>query len=62
MTDRPQLVNLNDRIELYVRNELRAYVEDDTLYTIGKDGYAVRIGTIEHRAEIIAKWENSCGD
>lgn len=62
MTNRPQLVTRNDRIELYVGNELRAYVENDILFSIGRDGYADRICEIEHRAEIIAKWESFSGD
>lgn len=64
MTQAPQLITRNSRLELYVRNELRAYVEDDELYCIGRDGYAVRVCTIEHRSEVIPRWNEfniSCG-
>lgn len=58
MTNAPQLTYRNGRTELYTGNELRAYVEDDTLFAIGHDGYAVRVCDIEHRREIIEKWQN----
>lgn len=58
MTTGPQLVYRNDRIEIFVGNELRGYVEDDILFSIDKDGYAVQIATIEHRVEIIEKWKS----
>ena len=58
MSNAPQLTYRNGRTELYTGNELRAYVEDETLFAIDKDGYAVQIATIEHRAEIIEKWRN----
>lgn len=53
-----QLVTRNSRLELYQANQLRAYVEDDELFGIDKDGYAVHIGTIEHRSEVIMKWQS----
>lgn len=58
MTKTPQLIYQNGRTELYIGNELRAYVEDETLFALDKDGYAVQIATIEHRSEIIEKWQN----
>ena len=64
MTQAPQLVTRNNRLELYVRNELRAYVDDDKLYCIGQDGYAVQWCAIEHRSEVIPRWNEfniSCG-
>lgn len=48
----------NDRTELLVNGELKAYVnEDDVLYGIDREGYAVKIGTIEHRSQIEKEWK-----
>ena len=62
MTNAPQLAYRNGRTELYTGNELRAYVEDEILFAIAANGYAVRIGEIEHRSEIVSLWEKWIND
>lgn len=47
----------NGRVELWDQTKMLAYVEDDILHGIDRDGYAVQIGTIGHRVEIIPKFE-----
>lgn len=60
-----QLVNADDRTNVILdRTRLVGYVEDDTLTGIDAQGYAVRVGTVNHRSEIISKldaWRNSGG-
>jgi formylmethanofuran dehydrogenase subunit A len=51
-----QLVTKDGRIDIMVnRTRVVGYVEDDTLTAIDAQGYAVPIGAINHRAEIIGK-------
>ncbi|RUW55642.1 hypothetical protein EOA32_01075 [Mesorhizobium sp. M1A.F.Ca.ET.072.01.1.1] len=51
-----QLVNKDGRIDIMVnRSRVVGYVEDDTLTALDAQGYAVQIGAINHRAEIIGK-------
>lgn len=51
-----QLVNKDGRIDVMVnRSRLVGYVEDDTLTALDKAGYAVQVGPINHRTEIIGK-------
>jgi len=50
------LVNQDKRINIMInRSRLVGYVEDDTLTALDAQGYAVPVGTINHRAEIIGK-------
>lgn len=51
-----QLVNQDDRINVMVnRSKIVGYVEDDQLTALDAQGYAVPIGAINHRTEIIGK-------
>lgn len=50
----PKIIDRNDRVEVFERNELIAYVEEETLFKIVK-GYAEPIGRVNHRSEIIGK-------
>lgn len=50
------LVTKDGRIDIMVnRSKLVGYVEDETLTALDASGYAVPIGAINHRAEIIGK-------
>lgn len=46
------------RINVMNGDKIAGYVEDDTLFGMDKDGYAVRVDSIAHRVEIIGKLEN----
>ena len=49
-----------NRRNVYNGNVLIGYVENDTLYGIDADGYALPICTIEHENEIagrLAEWQ-----
>lgn len=50
-----RIINLSDRIEAYRENTLVGYAENDKLYAIDKNGYAVEIGPVSHRVEIAGK-------
>lgn len=50
-----KIVVRDERIEAYRGNNLVAYVENDTLYGF-RDGYAEKIGPVNHRSEIAGKW------
>lgn len=51
-----QLVNQDGRINIMVnQSKIVGYVEDETLTALDAQGYAVPIGAINHRAEIIGK-------
>ena len=50
------LVNQDKRISIMInRSKVVGYVEDDTLTALDAQGYAVPVGAINHRAEIIGK-------
>lgn len=50
------LVTKDGRIDIMInRSKMVGYVEDDTLTALDASGYAVQIGAINHRAEIIGK-------
>lgn len=51
-----QLVTKDGRIDIMInRSRVVGYVEDDTLTALDAQGYAVPVGVINHRAEIIGK-------
>lgn len=50
------------KTEARLNGKVIGYAKDDILYGIDKDGYAVEIGTVNHRVEIPTKlreWLNS---
>lgn len=51
----------NDGCKIFSGNTVIGYVENETLFGFGKDGYAVEICRINNQAEIIGKlteWRN----
>ena len=50
-----RIVTRNDRIEAYRENTLIGYAENDHLYAMDTNGFAVPIGEISHRSEIAGK-------
>ena len=52
-----------ERIKIFDDNNcVVGYVEDETLYAIDRDGYAVPVGTISHQNEIektLTEWRKS---
>lgn len=56
VTTKYTLVNQDKRINVMInRSRLVGYVEDNTLTALDAEGYAVQVGPINHRAEIIGK-------
>lgn len=52
-----RLIVKDGRQEIYRGNTMRGYVDDDTLFAIGQDGYAVKVGEIGHSSEATEKLE-----
>jgi hypothetical protein len=57
-TSKLRIFDRNGRIEVMDGGKLAGYVDGDILSAIDKDGYAVEVGPINHRVEIIGKLEN----
>lgn len=55
-TDKLRMINKDKRIEIWDQTKMVAYVDDDQLTAIGKDGYAVPVCRINHRVEIMPKF------
>lgn len=47
-----RIINQNGRTEVFCKNKLVAYVEDDMLYAINAQGYASQIGEVDKREDI----------
>lgn len=45
----------NDRLEVYLKNVMIAYIENEVLFAIDRKNYANKVSAINHSREIIGK-------
>ena len=51
----PKLVDVDGMIQIWEKHKKIAFVENETLYKIDSNGYAVEICKVNHRIEILGK-------